>query len=162
MCAAYLRPAYSYSTEDGISVGKYSPLASHAAECAASMAAEEILCVDAPSPCIVRRLVVTLSPPSDEVSELAASLLAATPGIAEACRVYADGEAIGVVESAAIFSERLHQRLYSALPAGACGAHLDCRISFPRIFTRAENVRDYDSVIDALLIRSPAVYEAAW
>lgn len=142
-------------------VGKYSPLASHAAECAASMAAEEILRGGAPAPRIVRRLVVTLSPPSGEASELASRLLAATPGIAEACGVYADGEAIGVVESAAIFSERLHQRVYSAFPQGACGARLDCRMSFPRIFTRAENVRDYDSVIDALLSRAPAVYEGA-
>lgn len=156
--AANLHPGYAM-TVGGVTLKEaYSPDAVRRGERAASLAAEEITAKDAQSPVYVRRLRLSLAPPMEESAEVTDALLRATPGVAEGCAVRADGEILGFAESGSVYLERLHRRLYSALPQGMTAARLDAELELTRLYTRAENICTYSGLVGRTTDAVPVIY----
>lgn len=160
--AANVHPGYILTVGGETLAGAYSPHTVRMGELVARLAAEEITAGDAQSPVYRRRLHLSLTPPRGNIAEVTDALLRATPGAAEGCAVRADGVILGFAESGSVYLERLHRRLYSALPQGMTSVRLDARVELTRLYTRAENICTYSELVGRTTDAVPIIYSMDW
>lgn len=131
--------------------GLYSPLTVTVAEITAQRAAEEITSANIfPAQC-TRIYTLSASAPQGDVRAVSDALLRASSGVSEGCGVYADGEALGYVDSGAILLEWLHRSFYSTLPFDAGTAQPEVGIRLERGYTRSENICSYPEMTERVL-----------
>ncbi len=160
--AANVHPGYTVTIEGEALAGTYSPGAVRLGEYVAALAAEEITAKDAQAPEYRRRLRLSLAPPQEESASVADALLRAAPGVAEGCAVRANGVTLGFAESGGVYLERLHRRLYSAMPQGMTAARLDAALELTRLYTRAENICTYSELVGRTTDAVPVIYSVDW
>ena len=131
--------------------GLYSPLAVTVAELSAQRAAEEITSANIFSAQCRRVYTLTASAPQGDVRAVSDALLRVSSGVSEGCGVYADGEALGYVDSGAILLEWLHRSFYSTLPFDAGTAQPEVGIKLERGYTRSENICSYPEMTERVL-----------
>lgn len=131
--------------------GLYSPLAVTVAEFAAQHAAEEITSTDTRAAQCTRVYTLSVSAPRGDAKTVSDALLRASSGVGEGCGVYANGEALGYVDSGAILLEWLHRSFYSTLPFDAGTAQPDVAIKLERGYTRSENICTYPEMTERVL-----------
>lgn len=162
VAAANLHVGYAMTVGGETLAGVYSPGTVRLGEHVAALAAEEITAGDAQTPVYARRLRLSLAPPGGDSAVVTDALLRATPGVAEGCAVRADGVILGFAESGSVYLERLHRRLYSALPQGMTSARLDAELELTRLYTRAENVCTYSELVGRTTDAVPVIYSVEW
>ncbi len=162
MAAANLHIGYAVTVGGETLTGVYSPGTLSLGEYVAACAAEEITAGEVQTPVYAQHLRLSLALPRGESAALTDALLRATPGVAEGCAVRADGETLGFAESGSVYLERLHRRLYSALPQGMTTARLDAVLEMTRLYTRAENICTYSELVGRTTDTVPVIYSVEW